>query len=281
MDLLLESTGVLTVAISGVLLSRMFSRLRAPYWACSYFISLILIAMLLTARCSTALSFLAPFSWVAAGRARFIVSAWAITMGLITPLSRLPRRSEKYAVCLLTVVFVTAFSIVPFLAPNFLKGDLSTLQTKIDSNGICFQSRSYTCGPAAAVTALRKLGFNAEEGEIAVLARSSPVTGTLPRSLYSALQARYGSEGLKCRYRYFDSVNQLKGIGVTLAVVRDAFLMDHCVAVLDVSDRTVVIADPVLGKQLMSHEQFERMWRFTGIVLKRDGAMSINSSWVH
>jgi hypothetical protein len=275
MDLLLETSIISTAVISGVVLSRKFSRLRAPYWACGYFISLILITMLLTARCSTALSFLPPFSWAAASRARFIVSAWAITMGLITPLSRLPRRSEKYAVCLLAVVFVTGFSIVPFLAPNFLKGDLSTLQTKVDSNGICLQSRSYTCGPAAAVTALRKLGFNAQEGEIAVLARSSPVTGTLPRSLYSALQARYGSEGLKCRYRCFNSVNQLKGIGVTLAVVRDAFLLDHCVAVLDVSDRTVVIADPALGKQLMSHEQFERMWRFTGIVLRRDVLGSI------
>jgi predicted double-glycine peptidase len=60
-----------------------------------------------------------------------------------------------------------------------------------------------------------------------------------------------------------------------LAVVRDAFLLDHCVAVLDVSDLTVVIADPVLGKQLMSHEQFERMWRFTGIVLQRDVLGSI------
>jgi len=275
MDLLLETSVISTAVISGVLLSRTFSRLRAPYWACGYFISLVLIAMLLAARCSTALSFLPPVSWAAAGRARFIVSAWAITMGLITPLSRLPRRSEKYIVCLLAVVFVTAFSIVPFLAPNFLRNDLSTLQTKVDFNGICLQSRSYTCGPAAAVTALRKLGFNAQEGEIAILARSSPVTGTLPRSLYSALQARYGSEGLKCRYRYFDSVNQLRGIGVTLAVVRDAFLLDHCVAVLDVSDRTVVIADPALGKQLMSHEQFERMWRFTGIVLRRDVLGSI------
>ncbi len=275
MDLLLETSIISTAVISGVLLSRKFSRLRAPYWACGYFISLILIALLLTGRYSMALSFVPPFSWAAAGRARFIVSAWAITMGLITPLSRLPHRSEKHIVCLLAFVFVTAFSIVPFLAPNFLRNDLSTLQTKVDSNGICFQSRSYTCGPAAAVTALRKLGFNAQEGEIAVLARSSPITGTLPRSLYSALQARYGSEGLKCRYRYFDSVSQLRGIGVTLAVVRDAFLIDHCVAVLDVSDRTVVIADPVLGKQLMSHEQFERMWRFTGIVLRRDVLGSI------
>ena len=275
MDLWLETTSVAVVVVSGVLLGRMFSRFRWPYWMGGYFISLMLIALLLACRCSAALSFLPPFSWVVAGRARFIVSALAIILGLITPLSRLPRKSEKYVVAFLAVLLVTAFSVVPFLAPNFLKGDLAGLETKVDRDGICLQTKNYTCAPAAAVTALRKLGFNADEGEIAVLARTSPITGTLPACLYSALRNRYGSQGLKCRYRYFDSVAQLKGRGVTLAIVRDAFLLDHCVAVLEVSDQSVVVADPVLGRQLLSHEQFEKIWRFTGIVLQRDTFASI------
>ena len=67
----------------------------------------------------------------------------------------------------------------------------------------------------------------------------------------------------------------LKGAGITLAVVRDTFLSDHCVTVLKVSDRTVTLADPVLGKRLISHEQFEKVWRFSGVVLKRDSTQSI------
>lgn len=275
MNLWLEAVGVMTIVISGVLLGRMFSRLQKPYWLCGYFFSLILIAILATTRCSTALSFLPPFSWIATGRARFIILAWAITTGLITPLSRLPRTCEKYLVSALMVVFVGVFSVGPLLAPALLRNDLSNLQTKVDSDGICFQSRDYTCGPASAVTALRKLGFHAQEGEIAVLAYTSPITGTLPKCLYSALRDRYAGEGLKCRYRYFDSIAQLKGTGITLAIVRDAFLLDHCVAVLEVSDRMLVIADPVLGRQYMSYEQFERIWRFTGIVLERDTTTSI------
>jgi len=173
------------------------------------------------------------------------------------------------------VVIVVHFSVSNFIATALLKYDLSNLQTTIDSDGICFQSRDYTCGPAAAVTALRKLGFHAQEGEIAVLARTSPIIGTLPRCLYAALQNRYGHKGLKCQYRHFDSITQLKGQGITLAVVKDAFLSDHCVAVMEVSDRMVTIADPVFGKLNMSYKQFEKIWRFSGIVLNQDPSQSI------
>jgi predicted double-glycine peptidase len=89
------------------------------------------------------------------------------------------------------------------------------------------------------------------------------------------LRSRYGAEGLKCQYRRFDSIDQLKGAGITLAVVRDRFLTDHCVAVLEVSDRMVTIADPVMGKELLSYENFAKIWRFSGIVLSRDSARSI------
>jgi hypothetical protein len=88
---------------------------------------------------------------------------------------------------------------MPFLMPALMKDHLSNLQTKFDKNGICRQTTDYTCGPAAAVTALGKLGLRATEGELAVLSYSSPVTGTLPSCLSSALQDRFGAEGLSCR----------------------------------------------------------------------------------
>lgn len=270
MDLWLETIGVTLVAILGVILGRMFSRLEKSYWLYGYLLPFVLIAVLVIARCNGTLGFLPPFSWLAAGRIKFVILSLAITMGLTTPLSRLPRKCDKLVTCILMAVFVACFSISPFLVPALLKDDLANLQTQLDSNGICIQSRSYTCGPAAAVTALRKLGLSAHEGQIAVLAHTSPLTGTLPWCLYTALQEHYADEGLECQYRYFDSIAQLKDSGITLAVVREAFLLDHCVAVLEVSDRMVIIADPVYGKQDMSHKQFEKIWRFRGIVLKRD-----------
>ncbi len=277
MDLLLETTSVLLVAILGVTLGIIFARLKKPYWLFGYFLPLSLITTLVIIRyININILDLLPISfWMVTGELRLATLAFAITMGLTTSLLHLPRKSEKVIACILMVVLVARFSVSPFIAPDLLKNDLSNLKTTIDPNGICYQSRNYTCGPAAAVTALNKLGFDAEEGEIAILARSSPTTGTLPEHLYATLQNLYGYKGLRCQYRHFDSIAQLKGKGITLAVIKDTFLTNHCVVVMEVSDQTVVIADPVFGKLNMSHEQFEKIWRFSGIVLKRDPSQSI------
>lgn len=271
----LETIAVSIIALLGILLGKVFSRFRRPYWALGYFLPLLLIAMLVTVRCANSLAFVPPFPWIGAGRVKFVILSLAVTMGLVTPLSRLPRKCEKITICILMVVVVVWFSILPFLVPALIKGHLSNLRTRVDFNGICFQSTDYTCAPAAAVTALRKLGLNAHEGEIAVLSHSSPIVGTLPGCLRTALQNRYAGDGLKCQYRHFDSIAQLKNAGVTLAVVKHAFLSDHCVAVLEVSDQHVCVGDPVVGSRSMSHKQFEKIWRFTGIVIKRDPTQSI------
>ncbi len=271
----LETIGVVLVALFGIFLGRLFSRFRGPYWMLGYFLSLLVVAALLASRCAGSLGFMRSFAWVSAGRIKFVILCLAATVGITTPLSRLPRRSEKIIVCILMAVVVVWFSICPFLVPALIKGHLLNLRTRVDSMGVCYQTTNYTCGPAAAVTALRQLGLPAEEGEIAVLSRTSPVAGTLPWCLYRALRDRYGADGLKCQYRQFESIGQLKEAAVTLAVVKDVFLSDHCVAVLDVSDRTVTVADPVGGRKLLSHEQFESIWRFSGISLRRKAAQSV------
>ncbi len=270
-----ETAGVVLVAVLGVFLGRVFSGLRKPYWLLGYFLSFALIAILVLVRCNNALYFVRPFCWVTSGRFKFVILSLAVTTGLTILLSRLPRKCEKLLVCIIMVMVVTWFLILPFLVPALIKDHLSNIKTRLNAKGICFQSTNYTCGPAAAVTALGKLGLSAEEGEIAILSHSSPVAGTLPACLSSALKRRYGPVGLKCQYRRFDSIEQLRNAGLTLVMVRDSFLLDHCLAVLEVSDHTITIADPLAGTKSMSHEQFEKIWRFSGIVLERDRIQSI------
>jgi len=267
--------GVVLVALLGVCLGRVFSRLQGSYWLVGCIVPFMLIVMLVMTRLNNGFHFVQPFSWIAVGRARFITLSLAVSMGLTVPLSRLPNRLEKLVVCLLMAAFVAWFSIMPILGPALVRDHLSKLTTRFDPNGICRQTTDYTCGPAAAVTALGRLGLAADEGELAVLSYSSPITGTLPDCLYSALKNRYGADGLRCQYRHFDSIDQLRNAGVTLAVVREAFLMDHCLTVLDVSDDAVTIADPATGRRLMPYRQFEKIWRFSGIVLERDSVQSI------
>ncbi|MBN2314168.1 MAG: hypothetical protein JXM79_09580 [Sedimentisphaerales bacterium] len=270
-----ETAGVILITLLGAFAGRFFSRFRRPYWVLGYLIPAGLIAMLALVRFYPVLSFVRPFVWMTAGRIRFVTLSLAVSMGLTVPLSRLPYKFEKLIVCLLMAGFVLWFSVLPFLVPAVIRERLSNLETRYDKNGICRQSTDYTCGPAAAVTALGRLGLAAEEGELAVLSYSSPITGTLPACLSSALQHRYRADGLRCRYRRFASIYQLRHAGITLAVVREAFFKDHCLTVLGVSDDGVTVADPVTGVRWMTHWEFESIWRFSGIVLERRPAHRI------
>ncbi len=269
MQAYLETVGVLAVAILGIMVGKAFSCLKRPYWLGGYILSLALATLLILPRFYYPLHFLPLFNNLIAGRTRFIVLGVAVTVGLVAPLDRLPYRLEQILVCFLMAIVIGWFTVMPFLAPALLRATHASLRTTINSQGICFQTTNYTCGPAAAVTALTKLGIDADEGNLAILSHSSPVVGTLPQCLADALAQRYADLGLDCTFRLFDSIDQLRDADVTLAVVKDHLLADHCVAVLEVDQDIVVLADPVRGRQELSREQFADKWRFSGIAIKR------------
>lgn len=270
----LETTAVIFVAFIGVLAGHKISRLRSPHWIWGYFLPLLLIAVLhIAARAGTSV-FVPALACISTGRARFVIVCVAVTVGSMTLCGRLKRRLEKAIVVALMAAVVLWSSVLPFLVPALIKGRLQATETQFGENDICFQTTSYTCGPAAAVTALRQLGLSGEEGQLAILSHTSPVAGTLPWCLYKTLQDTYGRDGLKCELKYFDTISEVPADCVTLAIVKDAFMLDHCVAILDVGEESVVIGDPVLGRRKMSHKQFEKMWRFYGIVMQRPAAQS-------
>ncbi len=266
----LETLCVVLVALAGAWLGKKASRLPSPYWAYALALPICLLGLLIVAASTSLLDYTQALFFITAGRAKYVILSFAITFGLTTPLSRLPYKIERCAICVLMVLFATGFSVLPFLVPALISKNLAGIETRVDADGICYQTKSYTCGPAAAVTALRKLGFPAQEGEIAVLARTNPLTGTLLWTLSSALKQRYTDQGLQCRLRTFDSIAQLKDAGITLVSIKEAAFLDHCVAVLGVSDTVVTIADPVSGIEVLSHGQFERKWRSCGIVVSRN-----------
>jgi predicted double-glycine peptidase len=275
MELWFDTLGVVLIAVTGVFIGTFLSSVKKTYWLLSLSIPLSIITVLAIARFNQSLYFAGPVFWIVAGQLRFVVLSFAISLGMTITLSRLPHKWEKYVVCTLMVAFLIWSSVLPFLSPALIKGQLAEIKTRYDKNGICRQTKDYTCGPAAAVTALGKLGLSADEGELAILSHTSPVTGTLPSQLCSALQNRFGADGLKCQFRRFQSIEQLKDTGITLAIIKDTTMVDHCVVVLEVADDIVAVADPVTGKELIPYEQFEKIWRFSGIVIERDSQREI------
>jgi predicted double-glycine peptidase len=266
----LEIAGVLLLAMAGVMLGRWFAQQRAPWWWMGYLFPLTIILLIGLAHRLRPLELHPPFSWLMSGRTEFALFALVSTMVLTTPLRKLPRARDRLAVTVLMILLVTQISVMPFLAPALNRAQLNSLITQIDADGVCRQGTDYTCGPAAAVTLLRRMGFEAEESELAVLCRTSAFLGTPTDLLANNLQARYRAEGLTAEYRSFRSIAELENSGPTLALVKFSLFLDHYVAVLDVGPETVTIGDPLVGKTILSHEEFERRWRRVGVVLTSD-----------
>ena len=258
-----------SLACGGALLGHLFSRLPRPFWLFGYFIPLALILVYGVAVEFPALSFVPPVSWMTIGLKKFALTGFVATMTLTTPLSRLPRRRDRLVVAALAAVFVFVMSAWPCLAPLLSRSDLAHLKTRIGPDGVCRQNTDYTCGPAAAVTALRQLGLAGDEGRIAILSCTSSATGTPPDFLAEALQNEYRQAGLMAEFRAFRSLSELKRAGLTIALVKFGFLVDHYVTVLGVTDSEVLVGDPLNGLDRMSHAEFLKRWRFTGIVMKR------------
>ena len=234
-----------------------------------YFIPLVLILIYGVAIHYPVLSFTPPISWMMMGLKKFAVVGFIAAMILMTLIPRLPRKRDRVAMVVLMVATVFGLTTWPFLAPAFNRNELAHLTTHINSDGVCRQSTDYTCGPAAAVTALHKLGFPAEEGQIAILSGTSSTTGTPPDILAEALQKYYGRDGLVVKYRPFKSISELRQAGLTLAVTKFTFMVDHYVTVLGITNSEVIVGDPLSGLKKIPYDDFRREWRFVGIVLKR------------
>ena len=269
MQPLFETLAVTILAFLGLFLGLWIGQIKKRLWVLGYALPLALVALVAFGRNIDRLRFVPPFSLALAGRSEYILLAFAVPMLLGTLLMRLPGKRVKVLLGILLGLVSINGVVCPFLVPLLIRGRLDQLDTSMTFSGVCLQSTSYTCGPAAAVTALRRLGIKAEEGELAILAHTTPITGTPDDLLVAAIEQRYAREGVRCTYRYFDSIEQLKGICPTIAVVKFAFLVDHYVTVLEVDDDKVIVGDPINGKEELTYDQFRDKWRSAGIVVAR------------
>jgi len=260
---------VLLFAVLGTLLGVRVARVRSRAWVLGYLLPFGVIALLGVARWAGPADWLALAAWFAFGRARFLAIGVAVTMLLTTPLTRLKRAREKLAVAAVTAYLIAVYALAPLSVPLLYQDDYARLRTTFDRQGVCRQTTGYTCGPAAAVSALRALGLHGNEGELALLAHTIPASGTQGDLLSDALRRRYASQGLACAYRCFDTLAELTANGVSLAEFQYSAFDGHWVAVLGVENDKVVVADPSSGLLRMPHWLFEERWAHRGIVLSR------------
>ena len=269
MELWLETLGILLIAIVGFVLGRWAAgrSTHARIFAmCASFAVVGLVLLARQGRLWGTFPLLCP---IVASRLRFVLLAFAVTLGLTAPLGQLRSALSRFVTCAVMAVFIAILISFPFVGPAMIQSDLVGMENRIDTDGVCRQSQPFTCGPAAAVTALNQLGLDAAEGELARRSRTSPVIGTSPWELYHTLKSDYADRGLECSFLYMNSIDQLPPNAILLAVVRDAPVTDHCVAVLAVQENTVTVADPMAGLVHIPRDSFTQLWRNCGILLQR------------
>jgi hypothetical protein len=259
----IETIGVIALAVLGAIIGLTFSRLRGPAWSLGFVLPLIVLIVMAIPKWIPSTQSWFIFRWIGSGRTVYALSGAVCAMLLTTPLSRLPNRNEKIAVAAFAVFFCCYFSVLPFLMPAVSFGAISRLETTIDFDGVCLQNEEYDCGPAAAVTALRAMGIKAQEAPLAIAARTTTLTGTAPDLLCSAIEKTYG---VSCGVVYPRSITELKGKKPCIVGVDFAFLVNHYVTVLEVTDSKIVVGDPLDGKNTLTHEQFMKKWRKFAIV---------------
>lgn len=265
----LETLGALLFATTGALFGKWFAQLSGRRWLFGYMLAFFPMIVIAASRHIYSLPFLPPFSWMLSGRIPFALAGFSIALLLSVLLHRTPKKRDRFCLWALLVTSVGAFSIPVFLGPAIDHKLLLSLQTTIDSDGVCRQNTGFTCGPAAAVTALRQFGIAGEESELAILAHTSSFTGTPPIILAKTIQNKYSDCGFIAEFQTFESIQQLGKPGVTIALVKFGFLVDHYVTVLKVTDEKVIVGDPYLGKTEMTHQEFRNIWRFAGVHLSR------------
>jgi predicted double-glycine peptidase len=272
---LAQTAGVILLAGFGIFLGQWFSRQRSRFWIVGYIIPLLLVVFIGIPRWSPRIELIPPFRWIMADRMEFAAIALICTILLTTPLFRLKQRRQRLVVFLFMALFTAYFSVLPFLMPVFEYAHLSGLETTIDQNGVCLQSNEYNCGPAAAVTVLRKIGILAEEGQLALRAHTTRFSGTPTDSLCAAIRSCYS---VPCRAIYCRNVHEFQGKEPLIAIVKYSYMVDHFVAVLSVTDKDVVLGDPLEGIRTCTHKEFENEWRKCVIVLEKNLSRQMNKA---
>ncbi len=261
---LVRSLGVIFLAILGMVLGRRLSQQKNRAWLVGYGILMLLVVSIALPRRLPRLEALPPFRWILAGRVEFAAMAFICAALFSILIARLEQRRQRVAIVILVFVFVFYFSLLPFLSPIFAYHQLSNLDTFVDASGVCRQSNGYNCGPAAAVTVLRKFGIPAEEGTLALRAHTTRFSGTPADLICAAMRDEYN---VSCEIIYCKNIMTLKGREPFIAAVRFSFLVDHYVAVLNISNTAITVGDPLVGQLTYTIPEFVEKWRAYAIVI--------------
>ncbi len=270
---ILETLGVFALACVFAWIGYKITQRKSKAWIISFCVLFPPVIFVILLNRVPTMVYSSVFSKLAQGRLEFVIMAICLPciFGLLVP--RLPIKRQQIVVAIFAAIGTSYFVIVPFLDPVFLYVKMKGTDTWIE-NGVCIQTTNSTCGAASAVTALRQLGIEAQERELALAASTTRSWGTSEHMLAKAIKRKYRDVGIHCSVKVFDEPEQLKNCCPVIAIVKYRPMVDHYVAVLDVDDKKVLIGDPLSGRVQLTHKEFVEKWRKIGIIVRKASAVA-------
>lgn len=131
------------------------------------------------------------------------------------------------------------------------------------------QTQDYSCVPAASATALRMLGLNTTEKEMAELTETRKGSGATLLRAFNGLGHRLKHTGItpKLIEPTYDDLLRIEP--PILTPVRYEAARLHMVTIIEVREDMIFLADPQVGLEFLSRRQFEDIYR--GQVIAFDG----------
>lgn len=245
------------LGVTGAMLPRLA---RTHHWVAVWTAALAVVLMLGAVRRVPALEATA-LGWLTWGRLEY-----ALYGPLTILLPGLPAlRASRLALQILAGVFALLVcwiaSLAPFLGPLLY----APPRARMSRDDICLQGDGFSCGPAAAVTALRRAGLNAEFSALARAAHTSPVIGTPPDLLCQAMERLYPVTARRVYPRRLEELPE----GQILLLIKHSAWTDHYLALFEYNLTQVVGADPLRGRVVLARREFELRWRHLAIVINR------------
>lgn len=178
-----------------------------------------------------------------------------------------PHKSSRSLISILSLVTILRLAILPGYGWVLSVPHWAQAKTMIDQDGVCRQSTTYSCGPAATVTALLQHEIISSEGELALTAKTNQFSGTQPLNLKEAIDQLLADKYLlNTRILTPSSSSQIPNGSPAVALVKHSAFENHYVCILDVNDSQVMVADPEKGFRIYSYKEFDEI--FLGLIIQ-------------
>jgi predicted double-glycine peptidase len=268
-----QALGAAAVVAGGFALGRWIGRRK--WWGLGVAASFVGVLCVSAAGRSAWVQMQTPLRALTLGRIEYLLFATVAAVLVMALAMRVETRRLRRLLVIFAAIFCLYFGVYtyasPLITPMLLPRD------RAPSQDVVMQTSPYTCGPAAAATALKAMGIlDATELELTQLARTATNMGTDADALCDAINRRYGGRGVTCTRAYTPTIDHLRGRLPAIVVLKLNALTDHYVAVLAVTDTYVRLGDPLRGVHDLTHEQFMQRWRKHTLLLHSSSSESVD-----